>query len=101
MSNVTLEIGGRRLSVACGEGEEAHIAALGRMIDGKVSGLPNLPAQSEARILLYAALLLADEIHELRNAAAPQGGIDAAPLVALAEKLESLASRLEGAGPSS
>jgi cell division protein ZapA len=100
MSNVTLTIGGRFYSVACGEGEEAHIEALGRTIDGKLTGMPNLGGQSEARTLLFAALLLADELHELRSGAAPAGdGAEsaqaAATLERLAETLEGLATRLE------
>jgi cell division protein ZapA len=96
MSNVTLTIGGRFYSVACGEGEEAHIEALGRTIDGKLHGMPNLSGQSEARTLLFAALLLADELHELRGGKAPTAdGHAAETLERLAETLESLAERLE------
>ena len=100
MSNVTLTIGGRFYTVACAEGEEAHIEALGRTIDGKLTGMPNLSGQSEARTLLFAALLLADELHEARSGNAPAGdGPDTAQaaeaLERLAETLESLADRLE------
>lgn len=100
MSNVTLEIAGRKLAVACAPGEEQHIAMLGRMIDGKLAGMPNVTSQSEARVLLFAALLLADENHELKQGRpAAQSTPDIAePLEALAERLESLAMRLEN-GP--
>ena len=96
MSNVTLTIGGRFYSVACGEGEEAHIEMLGRTIDGKLHGMPNLSGQSEARTLLFAALLLADELHELGSGGAPDDGQAADALERLADTLESLADRLEG-----
>ena len=100
MSNVTLTIGGRFYSVACGEGEEAHIEALGRTIDGKLHGMPNLGGQSEARTLLFAALLLADELHELRSggspaADGPESAQAADALERLADTLEGLAERLE------
>ena len=98
MSDVTIRIGGRNYTVACGPGEEARIAALGDMVDGKLTQIPNLSAQSEARMLLYATLLLADELQEAGNAPAPAPSPDAAiaeTLENLAEKLESLASRLE------
>ena len=39
MSNVTLLIGGRSYSVACAEGEEAHVEGLGQLIDGKIRDL--------------------------------------------------------------
>ena len=53
MSNVTLEIAGRKFTVACAAGEEAHIEDLGRIIDGKIKDIPGLASQSEA--LLAAA----------------------------------------------
>ena len=97
MSNVTLTIGGRFYTVACAEGEEAHIEALGRIIDGKLHGMSNLGGQSEARTLLFAGLLLADENHELRSGGAAPGddGQTASALERLAETLEGLAERLE------
>ena len=101
MSDITLDIAGRKFTVACAEGEEAHIAMLGRTIDAKVADMPHIANQSEARALLFAALLLADENYEMRQAgAAPAvaGPEVAENLEALAGRLESLASQLEGAG---
>ncbi len=92
MSNVTLDIAGRKFTVACGQGEEPHIEMLGRIIGSKIEGMPGLASQSEARCLLYAALLLADEVHELRSEA---GASPVAPDEGAAEILESLADRLE------
>jgi cell division protein ZapA len=102
MSNISLDIAGRKFAVACAPGEEEHIAMLGRTIDEKLAGMPNVTNQSEARVLLFAALLLADENHELKQGrpAADQGPDIAEPLEALAERLESLAMRLEN-GPTS
>ena len=102
MSNVTVTIGGRHYTVACAAGEEQHIEMLGRSIDGKLHGLTNLGGQSEARTLLFAALLLADELHELHSTAPEAPPADDGPsadvLERLAERLESLAERLEDAG---
>jgi len=102
MSNVTVSIGGRRYTVACAAGEEAHVEMLGRTIDGKLEGMANLSAQAEARTLLFAALLLADELHEARSGgaspSAQQSPALAENLEALAGRLEGLAERLEGAG---
>lgn len=99
MSNVTLQIGGRAYTVACAEGEEAHIQALGGMIADKVRSM-GTAAQSEPRQLLFAALLLADELHEARtalasaqSAAAPDRHAPA--LEALATRLENIATHLE------
>jgi cell division protein ZapA len=106
MSNVTLDIAGREYTIACDPGEEEHIAMLGRMIAGKLSALPNLQGQSEMRRFLYAALLLADEVHELQTGggalAAPASradpGLPSAPELSAeaAEALEALADKLEG-----
>lgn len=100
MSNVDLSIGGREFKVSCSPGEEGHITALGRMIDSKVSGM-GMAGQSEGRMLLFASLLLADEVHEKQGRSE---GASAAPVPALApaaespelaEKLESIAAALE------
>jgi cell division protein ZapA len=104
MSNVSLTIGGRAFTVACAAGEEAHVTGLGRMIESKVATMGDAATQGEARMMLYAALLLADELHEARN---PGGAATAPPpppvpddladrLDALGERLEKLAGRLEG-----
>jgi len=101
VSNVTLSIGGRNYTVACAAGEEQHVEALGRSIDGKLQGMASLSGQSEARTLLFAALLLADELHELRAggvaSGAADGGRTAETLESLADRLERLAERLEEA----
>ena len=102
MSNVTVTIGGRHYTVACAAGEEQHIEMLGSTIDGKLQGLASLSGQSEARTLLFAALLLADELHEMQPADAPiptaDDGEAAEALELLADRLEDLAERLESAG---
>ena len=106
MSNVTLSVGGRNYTVACAKGEETHVQALGQMIDGKVRQMEGLASQTESRMLLFAALLLADELHEARTngGAAPAQSVPSAPaasdaaLAHLALRLENLANRLEG-GP--
>ncbi|QGN53429.1 cell division protein ZapA [Novosphingobium sp. Gsoil 351] len=105
MSNVSLEIGGRQYSVASADGEEEHVAMLGRRIDEKLRAMGGAAGQSESRMLLFAALLLADEIHEMTvrgGAPAPPDngpalariadGIDAA-----ARRIENLAASLEAA----
>ena len=92
MSNVRLAIAGREYTVACSPGEEPHLTMLGAMIDSKLSTLPNTVGQSEVRRFLYAALLLADELRELRAEPRPE---TAETLEALADQLEGLATELE------
>lgn len=97
MSNVTLQIAGRTYQVASGEGEEDHLTRLGRMIDERLAGQDGMAGQSEVRRLLYAALILADELHEAQTGSAPvslpEG--EAGPLEDMAERLEALADKLE------
>ena len=107
MSNVDLSIGKRSFMVACADGEEAHISGLGRLIDAKLAAMGDVSGQSESRMLLFAALLLADEVHDLRlkveSAAAAQPQPDEQSLVVLeklADHLENLAARLESDAPS-
>ncbi len=71
MSNVTLRIGGRDYTVACAAGEEDHITGLGRLIDARIQGLAGSAGMSETRQLLFAALLLADTLHDSEQAARP------------------------------
>lgn len=97
MSNVTIAIAGRRYTIACSTGEEDHITALGASIDAKLAELPNLAGQSEARLLLYAALLLADEAHEAANPVARIEAEVADALERVALRLETLAEQLESA----
>lgn len=102
MSNVALSIGGRHYTVACAAGEEAHVAQLGAAIDEKVAGMQGVAQQSEARTLLYAALLLADALHEAGQPSSPPTSPSAASaddsdsLETIAGELEDLAARLEG-----
>ena len=102
MSNVTLSIGGRQYMVACDAGQEAHVANLGETIETKVREI-GAAGHNEIRLLLFAALVLADENHELRAngstapAVAPVSeGPAAGALEALAERLEKCAAALEG-----
>ena len=93
MSNVTLTIGGRNYTVACAAGEEAHVTGLGQTIDAKIQSMGG-SGTNETRQLLFAALLLADEVHETKSA-------DRSPTVepakddAQAERLEAIAAKLE------
>ncbi len=66
MSEVALSIGGRVYRVACAAGEEDHVSRLGAVIDAKLASMGNLSGH-EAQNLLFAGLMLADEVHEGRD----------------------------------
>jgi len=125
MSNVNLTIGGRSFTLACADGQEPHVEYLGRLIDEKVAAAGAV-GQTETRMLLFAAIMLADEVHNLREAAAapavsaPPPAPEPAPapaplpasapefppemaarLSAIAERIENLADLLEGSAKTS
>jgi cell division protein ZapA len=105
MATITLTIAGRPYELACRNGGEAHLRRIGEIVDAKAGDAARtMGGMSEARQMLFAALLLADELDDARNALAAQ---TEAPLPApepgmavlierLAERLERLATMLDG-----
>lgn len=77
MSTVTLTIGPKSYTVACADGQETHIQALGAMIAEKYAQLGGSRAPLEAQNLLFAALFLADELAEARKQIANTGEVEA------------------------
>jgi cell division protein ZapA len=109
MPQVDLTINGHRYPVACDDGQEDRIRQLGRYIDAKVAGFlnqggPGGPA-GEGRLLVMAALVIADELAEateaLRRERSRPGNAgavhdrDAATESVVAAGIESLAARIE------
>ena len=106
MAEVDVIIAGRPYRVACRDGEEENLRAAARLVDAKSrEALTGLGTLSEARQLLFAGLLLADQLIEHKPgeaaaAAAPAPAPSLDPELAnraerLAGKLESLADALE------
>lgn len=106
MADVDVEVAGRRYKLSCRDGEEDHLRALVRMVDTKADQLTGaLGDMTEARTLLLSALLLADELNDLRGAAAVTRNempasteIDPAYAVAIeriAERVERLADQVQ------
>lgn len=99
MAEVNLTIAGRSYQVGCRAGEEDNLVAAARMVDAKSrEALSGLGTLSESRQLLFASLLLADQLLEKPGAAAAVIDPELAPRIeALAERIESLAKTLEDA----
>ncbi|MBF9150020.1 cell division protein ZapA [Novosphingobium jiangmenense] len=103
MSNVSLPIGGRNFAVSCADGEEAHIEMLGRMIDERARKIGG--QQSETRMLLFAALMMADELHEAHRASPAPVAVPTPPPApapapaeidpAVVDRVNTLAERIE------
>jgi cell division protein ZapA len=97
MAQVRLSVGARSYDLACRDGEESRLEMLALMLDAKARDAGTLVGNTnEARQLLLAGLLLADELSDLR-AGAPDPGKAALArtLDQLAERIESLAAHLE------
>ncbi|MEA3041191.1 MAG: cell division protein ZapA [Sphingomonadales bacterium] len=104
MASIEVEVASRRYTVACRDGEEAHLRALAALVDKRAhDAAAALGSLSESRQLLFASLLLADDLNDREGgapaAAAVQDGVVADALERLAARVELLAERLEtGAG---
>ncbi|HEY4041298.1 MAG TPA: cell division protein ZapA [Rhodopila sp.] len=98
MAQVTLRINGYAYTIGCKDGEERHLEAMGAEVGRRIEGVRAAAGPSgEARMLVMAALLMADDIFDLRNrlqvaeaAAAPPK-----PNATLGRKLNRMAKRAE------
>jgi len=125
MGSVQVTVNGRAYSVACDDGQEAHVARLGSYLEQKVGQLVKAVGQvGDARLLVMASLMITDELIDTDQAltqmksAVAKGGQGLPPPAAaaqapgappppplapqqapheavLAEALESLADRIE------
>ena len=105
MAQVTVRINGFAYTIGCEDGQEEHLRAMSGEVEKRVESVKALAgAQAgEAKLLVLAALLMADELHdasaELRAArAAPSAAARPAaarPDAALARTLARLADRAE------
>ncbi len=96
MAEVTLAIGGNLYAVSCREGEQAHLLNMGAVIDAKaLEARAAVGGLSETRQLLFAALLLADELNDARQQAQNHGDNAVSGDPDIAESLARLAIRIE------
>ncbi|MFT8247054.1 cell division protein ZapA [Roseomonas sp. BN140053] len=98
MGQVTVRVGGYSHPVSCEDGQEAHLVSLAAEVDRRVHSVRSMGGQfGENRLLLLAALLLADEVHDLRiELSAARAGQPTADNPVLAERLTRVAERIEG-----
>ncbi len=96
MASIDIEVANRRYNVACREGEEEHFRLVAALVDKRAKdAAAALGGLTETRQLLFASLLLADDIKELRAGNPIPDPEPAKPDPALAEALEALAARME------
>ena len=103
MAQVEVTINGRDYRIACDDGQEEHLEGLAAYVDRRVSELVSAVGQvGEARLLVMVSLLIADELSETYASLENGGSADAADKLAaateaLAEKIETIAAKLEPA----
>jgi cell division protein ZapA len=108
VAQVTLRINGYSYLVGCEDGQEPHLKAMGDAVQSRIDSIKTLGQTGEARLLMLAALLLADELHDKEAAlhAGRQPERAAAPAIdpafdaavrRLAIKAEEIAEALERA----
>lgn len=108
MAQIDVTINGRSYRIACDDGQEDHILKLADYVDRRVAELVSALGQAgEARLLVMASLLIADELSEAfaqlqakgepgETVARAEASL-AALTDALAERIETIAARLEAA----
>jgi cell division protein ZapA len=107
MSQVSVTIDGRKYRLACNEGEEARLESLAGMIDDKIGEMRTAFGEiGDQRLVIMAALTIADNLTEVRDEAEAQRKRSddaeqrvqtiASSLDELGSRLESIAARLAG-----
>jgi cell division protein ZapA len=103
MAQVTIRINGRPYEIGCEDGQEEHLTALADYIDRRVRELGSSVGQvGEARLLVMASLLIADELSDatgrleaLQGERQADGAAAEAESAGAAQRIEAAATRLE------
>ncbi|MBX9616190.1 MAG: cell division protein ZapA [Caulobacteraceae bacterium] len=104
MATVTVEINGRPYAVGCADGQEERVRILAKQFDTHVRQVAaDVGHVGDIRLFLMAALVLADELHEVRMTNGAGAGLSApaAPVTPMpaepgvAEALNAVAARIE------
>jgi cell division protein ZapA len=69
MGQVSVPVNGRSYAITCDDGQEIRIRRLAQYVDAKVAEFVGSVGQAgEARLLLLAALVIADELSDANDA---------------------------------
>lgn len=104
-ATVTVSVVGRSYEIGCDDGQEERVKKLAADIDRRANDLlKSVGAVGEGRILFMTALLIADELADLKTTLDRErqlaGETDAAVaegVTALARRVDAIAERLESA----
>lgn len=109
MGQVVVKVNGRDFALSCPDGQEPRIRRLAQYVDAKVGEFTKTIGQvGEARLILLAALVIADELSDANEAlqqernrarVAAAGSETQQAAVSgirnMAERIESIAARIE------
>jgi cell division protein ZapA len=109
MSEIVVTVNGRAFPLNCTDGEEPRIRRLAQYVDSKIVDFVRTHGQiGEARLMLLAALVIADELSDTTDLVQQErsrstrgisvedaSGAVASGIRGLAERIESIAARLE------
>ena len=98
MAQVEVSVNNRAYRIACDDGQDEHLTQLAEYIDARVQELVATVGQvGDARLLVMASLLIADELSETLDALErKESKPDNSPTVDhVAQSMESLADRIE------
>lgn len=112
MSKADILIRGKTISIACAEGQEAHIEELGRRFDARLQALEETVGDiGDMRLLVAAGLSLIDELDEVSSQSPAKAEVNdldnritliertaASALADAAIRIHRIADRIEEAG---
>ena len=94
MAQVSLQINGYGYIIGCADGEESHLHGLAADLDRRIEQITaSTGPAGEARMLVMAALMLADELHDLRAQRVAAAPAPAEPKIG--KRLRGIAKRAE------
>ena len=106
MAQVDVSVNGQSYRIACEDGQEDRLVDLATMVDEKVLDLVNQIGQvGSNRLLVMAALIIADELVDLKNEAASSQELDdntnqqdtVLALQEITKRIENIADQVEQA----
>jgi len=110
MGQVVVKVNDRDFVLSCADGQESRIRRLAQYVDAKIGEFTKTVGKvGDARLILLAALVIADELsdaneallHERNRSRAAGGGSGGEPgetassIRDMAERIESIAARIE------
>jgi cell division protein ZapA len=96
MGEVSVSVNGRSFKIACDDGQEPRIRRLAQYVDAKVGDFVGRVGQvGEAKLLLLAALVIADELSDANDALQRAGsGTEANGVQGMSKRVEPIAAHL-------